>query len=130
MAIRKIWLIPIVIIVFLIIVAFVPQVREPIVAWFAQNAPGAYAWAAGVWGGVVANPVYQQFHVLIWFVGGAVFVVGIYELYVHDKIPLVHPKGKEDQPPQMKEPQTIIIPDRPKVTGTGAQEVPTTQEQK
>lgn len=102
---------------FLLAIAFYPPLKDAVVSAFYTYGGGTAQALGGWWGGIVANPLYQQYHVLIWFVGGMVTLGGFIMLKRKNKIPLLKSKPKETVP-SMGQPQTIIIRETPVTTGT------------
>lgn len=102
---------------FLLAIAFYPPLKDAVVSAFYTYGGGTAQAIGGWWGGIIVNPLYQQYHVLIWFVGGMVTTVAFIMLKRKNKIPLLKSKPKEAVP-SMGQPQTIIIRETPVTTGT------------
>ena len=87
---RIFWIFLIGLVAFLIAVAVYDPLKQAVVAGLTQFGGGTYVALSGWWGGVAASPIYQQWHMLIWFAGGIVVAFAVHQLYTKNKIPLVH----------------------------------------
>ena len=91
---RKIWILVIAVIVFLGAYGVFPQVRNTVNnAAFAAGGTVATSFS-GFWNTVSASPIYQQYHMLIWFVGGIVFLYAFQRLLM-PRIPTFKKKAAE-----------------------------------
>lgn len=119
---QKRWLLLIAIVVVLALIALVDEIRDPVLG--ALRAGGGQTWAAleAGWTSIASTPMYQSYHMLIWFAGGCVVTYGIVRLYTKSKIPFLKPKDASQQT-MMGPPQTVIIqPAQPVSTKAQPQE--------
>jgi hypothetical protein len=102
----------------LIAIAFIDQIRIPLIVAFYEYGGGAAQAIGATWAGISVSPLYQQFHVLIWFVGGIVFTASILLLRKKNKIPGFHISPAQPQQVAMQGPQTVVIREVPVPTST------------
>ena len=105
-------------VVALIAIAFIDQIRIPLVEAFYQYGGGAAQSLGATWAGISSSPLYQQLHVFIWFFGGMVFLGSLILLKKKNKLPLLHTATQANQQAAMQGPQTIVIREVPVSTST------------
>ncbi len=101
--------------------ALFAEIREPVLAWGRGAGGGTFAALEGLWGGIAATPIYQQFHVLIWVFGTIVLCIAIHQAHAANKLPFFKVTPKAEAQAVMKGPETIIIREQPVATGNPTQ---------
>ena len=71
---RLFWILILVFVVALIVYGVYPPAKALVDATLLDVGGQLGAAILSFWMGVYANPVYQQYHMLFWFVGGCVFM--------------------------------------------------------
>lgn len=75
----KFWIFMGILFTIVLLVAVGCAVSDPFKLWFVDGTIFLFGGAAitviDVWTGISANPIYQQWHMLIWFIGGIVGTV-------------------------------------------------------
>jgi hypothetical protein len=114
-----------IIIVFLILVAAIDPLRVAVRDFLAGVGGGAFVSLENGWAAIVANPVYMQMHVFIWFIGGIVFAGCLIIADRKGKIPLRSRRKTQPAPP-MGAPQTILVTAAPAPTSNAPAQQPGT----
>lgn len=123
-----IWSLVAIVVVFLILMALFAEVREPVLTWGRGVGGGTFVALEGLWAGIAATPIYQQFHVLIWVFGTIVLCVAVHQAHAANKLPFFKVKPAETQQAEMKGPTTTITREQPVATGTKTQPAEETKE--
>lgn len=123
------WLLVIFFIAFLIAIAAYDPLRVAVGNALAGAGGSTYAALASTWAGISSNPIYQQYHVFIWLVGGLFLAFAVHQLHNANKIPLFHVKTASSGPAPMGAPSTVIIREVPATTKTQPEPAPAEQEQ-
>src|SRR5271157_1562292 len=103
--------------IFLIVALLYKPLGDAVSNGLAQATGGASNGIASTWSQIASNPTYQQFHMLIWFIGGIVFTGLVLSLHKRGKIPLLRRGQTNTNPPAMGPPQTIIVTQQPVSSG-------------
>lgn len=78
---RIFWILIAGIVLFLVIYGTVAEVKAAVDNFVLAVGGQTASTVGGWWAGVVADPTYQTYHVLIWLVGGIVLLFSLQRLY-------------------------------------------------
>lgn len=78
---RIFWILLLCLIVFLIVYGVVPSVNAAVNATAMKYGGDIYITLSGFAASVAANSIYQQYHALIWLVGGVILTVSVIKLW-------------------------------------------------
>lgn len=98
-----------IVIVFLILVAAIDPLRIAVKDALEGAGGSTFIALENGWASIVANPLYQQLHVFIWFFGGMIFLGALIVADRKNKIPLLRNRHKKLAAPVMGPPQTILV---------------------
>lgn len=110
---RKIWIIPVALIIFAFACAFIDPLRTAVVGALQAAGGGTYTTVSGWWTNISGSPLYQTYHVLIWVGGTIILAYGIHQLHAKDKLPIWKTKQPQGAAAPMGAPQAVIIREVP-----------------